>query len=403
MEPMSPEQEKQSVTRERLVEAALSLVNEEGLEGLSMRALADKLDVKAASLYWHVRDRRELLDLLAESILDSVKTVRRGPAWRENVLAAASALGRVVSAQKDADRILLEVPEAVRRSDLFHGLVAQLQAAGLQPVEATDAALMVTTYVITGRTAAKQEEVSAGSGEVASIAIDSGSRGVILRAGAAGMQGLIRVPPDQGGAAPAVVRGEQVVVRRLRGVGRGEIELNPRHPWKFKIQAPTWNTVLDLVGVDVREIWIDSGAANVECFLPEPRGVVPVHVSSGVVNVALHRDPSAAVVATAHTGAFKLKLEDFSTKVTVLDVHWQSAGALGARDRYELDVSSGVVDLNLDSYDPKAHRPAAASAAEGPAKPWSWPPPGGAKGKTEPVSALEILLDGVEARVKSRP
>jgi len=60
---LSPEEEKpRGLTRERLVEAALRLVNEEGLDGLSMRALADKLDVKAASLYWHVRDRSELLE-----------------------------------------------------------------------------------------------------------------------------------------------------------------------------------------------------------------------------------------------------------------------------------------------------------------------------------------------------
>ena len=60
---MAPEDERQQgLTRERLVSAALELIGEEGIEGLSMRALADRLEVKAASLYWHVRDRRELLE-----------------------------------------------------------------------------------------------------------------------------------------------------------------------------------------------------------------------------------------------------------------------------------------------------------------------------------------------------
>src|SRR4029077_6082721 len=87
MEPLGPEEEKQrGLTRERLVEAALELGNEEGLEGPSMGALADKLDVKAPSLYWHVRDRRELLDLLAESILEGVATPRRSGGWRDSVL-----------------------------------------------------------------------------------------------------------------------------------------------------------------------------------------------------------------------------------------------------------------------------------------------------------------------------
>ena len=385
---MSPEEERRSaLSRERLVDAALQLINEDGLEGLSMRALADRLEVKAASLYWHVRDRRELLDLLAESILESVRVARRG-GWRENVLAAGAALGRRVAAQKDAGRILLEVPEALRRSDVFHSVAGQLQSAGLQPTEAAEAALMVMTYVIGAKAREEESPIVESRGQVASIAIDSGSRGVMLRTGTPDMQGLIRVPHDQAAAAPAVVRGEQVVVRRLRGVGRGEIELNPLRPWEFKIQAPTWNTVLDVAGLDVRQIWIDSGAANVECFLPLPRGVVPIHVSSGVVNVTVHRPRDAAVVAVVHTGAWKLKLDAFSTKVAVFDVHWNSDGALGARDRYELDVSSGAVDFKLDIYTPKV--PTAEPTAPA-------PEPAG-----KPASALEILLDGVEARVKAR-
>jgi AcrR family transcriptional regulator len=119
------------LTRERLVEAALELISEEGLEALSMRALADRLEVKAASLYWHLRDRRELLELLAESILDSVSRPARAVAWRAGVLATTEALRRRVAAQKDAAQILLEVSEALERSDTFSSLRAQLESAGL--------------------------------------------------------------------------------------------------------------------------------------------------------------------------------------------------------------------------------------------------------------------------------
>ncbi len=387
METLSPE-EQRGITRERLVEAALALIDEEGLEGLSMRALADRLQVKAASLYWHVRDRGELLELLAEAILESVPRTRARATWRETVIAISGALGRSVAAHKDGNRILLEVSGVLTRSDAYGDLASAFRSAGLRDAEAADVARMVLMQVIAAPSVAADEPVVRSTGEPASVWIDTGSRGVILRAGTPDMQGLIRVPPDQSGAAPAVVRGEQVVVRRLRGVGRGEIELNPRRPWKFKIQAPTWNTVLDVGGIDVREIWIDSGAANIECFLPEPRGVVPIHVSSGVVNVAMHRPKEAGVVAHVHTGAVKLKLEQFWTKVAVFDVHWSSDDtATAARDRYELDVSSGAVDFKLDSYVPRT-RPLEEKAAEPEAK-----------GKA--ATALDILLDGVEARVRA--
>jgi AcrR family transcriptional regulator len=386
MEPLSPE-EQRGLTRERLVEAALELIDQEGLEGLSMRALADRLQVKAASLYWHVRDRGELLELLADGILESVSRPRQRATWRETVQATAAALHRAVSAHKDVNRILLEVPGALGRSDVARDLATALRSAGLQDAEAADVARAVMTQVIAGPSAGAEEPVVKATGEPASVWIDTGSRGVILRAGAADMQGLIRVPSDQTGAAPAVVRGEQVVVRRLRGVGRGEIELNPRRPWKFKIQAPTWNTVLDVGGLDVREIWIDSGAANIECFLPEPRGVVPLHVSSGVVNVSVHRPREAAVAAIVHTGAVKLKLDQFSTKVAVFDVRWNSDdGAPRSRDRYELDVSSGVVDFKLDTYTPKV-RPLDATPPE-------------PKTNVKSATALDFLLDGIEAHLR---
>jgi hypothetical protein len=95
-----------------------------------------------------------------------------------------------------------------------------------------------------------------------------------------------------------------------------------------------------------------------------------------------------AVVALIHTGVFKLKLDDLSTKVVLSDLHWQSEGASKAPDRYELDVSNGVVDLKLDTYTPKVPRVDA--------------PPAEPEPKGKPASALDILLDGVEARVSSR-
>jgi AcrR family transcriptional regulator len=53
------------LTRSAIVNAALDLLDEVGMEGLTVRALAAKLDVKAPALYWHVRDKSELLDEMA--------------------------------------------------------------------------------------------------------------------------------------------------------------------------------------------------------------------------------------------------------------------------------------------------------------------------------------------------
>src|SRR5207244_1099294 len=128
--------------------------------------------------------------------LGGVVRPRPGAGWRQNAIATGNALHRRISAQKDATRILLEVPDALERSDTYADLKGQMLAAGLQPTEAGDVALMVMTQVITARVPAESPVVER-DGSVASIAVDSGSRGVILRAGLPDMQELIRVPPDQ--------------------------------------------------------------------------------------------------------------------------------------------------------------------------------------------------------------
>ena len=381
--PREAEERTPGLTRAGLVAAAVDLVHREGLDALTMRALADRLGVKAASLYWHVRDRNELVELLADSILAGVHGTPSGP-WRPVARGTALALAAHVAAQRDGARILLEVPDALQRSAPYASVKQTLQEAGLQPTEAGDVAFMLMVHVIVDRATGKPPLPE--SGTVASIAVDSGSRGVVLRSGS-DMESLIRVPHGPASAAPAIVRGETVKVRRLRGVGLAEIELNPRHPWRFQIQGPTWNTVLKGGGLDVREIKVDSGAAKVECFLPRPRGVVPIIVSGGVVGVALHRPPGVAVIADISPGSARLKLDANRFNATTTDLHWEGAGATSSADRYELRINGGAVQVVLD--DQTADEPLLTATAL-PAS------------SEVPISALEILLDGVEKRISAR-
>jgi TetR/AcrR family tetracycline transcriptional repressor len=60
-----------ALQKEAIVEKALEILNREGLDGVTLRRIASELHVKAASLYWHVRNKRELLDDMAEEMLRS--------------------------------------------------------------------------------------------------------------------------------------------------------------------------------------------------------------------------------------------------------------------------------------------------------------------------------------------
>jgi TetR/AcrR family transcriptional regulator, tetracycline repressor protein len=380
---MGDEEEKRSgLSRGRLVAVALDLMQEEGLGALTMRGLADRMGVKAASLYWHVRDRGELVELLAQAVLSEVRVAAPRSGWRAEALAVCSALERVTSRRRDAAPILLEVPDALERSDAHARLRRVLEGAGLPAGEAQEVATMMLVHVLVGATRSPGDDLLDRPGRVASVAIDTGSRGVTLRAGLE-MTGLIRSAHDPAAPAPAVVRGDTVIVRRLRGGKHGELELNPGLPWRFRVQAPTWNTVLDLSGIDVRGIHIDSGATRIDCVLPAPAGSVPIEVSSGVVGVRLRRPVGVPVVAEVSTAAVQLRLDAFTIGATTSDVVWESAPGASQADHYRLRINSGTVRVSLEED------PSLSSGRPMPA------PPVASNGV---VGALNVVLDGVESR-----
>jgi len=85
------------LNRERILEAALELVDEQGIEALSMRRLAQALGYEAMSLYNHVANKDDLLDGILDLVLAEMKPpdVDGGlAAIRSSSLAAHDALTR---------------------------------------------------------------------------------------------------------------------------------------------------------------------------------------------------------------------------------------------------------------------------------------------------------------------
>ncbi|MGH7860685.1 MAG: TetR family transcriptional regulator, partial [Candidatus Dormibacteraceae bacterium] len=227
------------LSRPGVVAAALEVIDQGGLDHLSMRSLADHLQVKAASIYWHVRDRRELLELVAAAVLAEAHPPDGKLAWRAWSLRSCDVLASTLSGHRDSARIVLGIPNALEQSDLHLALWHRLQTAGLEESAAAEAALLMLTHVAT--MGARERPASPKPGIVARLAINSGTRGVTVRAGA-GIEGLVRAAPDATASAASVVEGQTVLVRRRRGVSRGLIEINPSVPWEVKIHGGTWNT-----------------------------------------------------------------------------------------------------------------------------------------------------------------
>ncbi len=75
------------LSRERIVDAAVTLLDEHGADGLTMRRLAQLLGVTSTALYWHVRTKDDVLDLAVDRIFGEVRLPEAGADWRDDVRA----------------------------------------------------------------------------------------------------------------------------------------------------------------------------------------------------------------------------------------------------------------------------------------------------------------------------
>ena len=79
------------LTQERLFKTAVRLADEEGVEALTMRKLAQKLGVEAMSLYHHVADKEAILDGMIELVFAEI-TLPAGLGWRRSMEERAEGL-----------------------------------------------------------------------------------------------------------------------------------------------------------------------------------------------------------------------------------------------------------------------------------------------------------------------
>lgn len=70
------------LTRERVLRAAVTIADRDGIESLSMRQLGQKLGVEAMSLYNHVRDKEDILDGMVDVVFSEIDQPAGGVDWR---------------------------------------------------------------------------------------------------------------------------------------------------------------------------------------------------------------------------------------------------------------------------------------------------------------------------------
>src|SRR5215831_16615745 len=131
-----------------VVQAAIALLDEIGLDELTMRRLAERLGVKAASLYRHVRSKEELLALLGDVITSEIPLPRTTGTWQEQLTDAGWNVRRGLLAHRDAARVLASTPPAgPQRLRHIEAVLRILRAAGLKNADAVRAAYHLNNLV----------------------------------------------------------------------------------------------------------------------------------------------------------------------------------------------------------------------------------------------------------------
>ncbi len=86
---------RQPLTRDRVLQAALAIVDREGAEGLSMRKLGAELGVEAMSLYNHVPNKAAVYDGVVEVVVNEIELPPAEMEWHESVRFMANSYRRV--------------------------------------------------------------------------------------------------------------------------------------------------------------------------------------------------------------------------------------------------------------------------------------------------------------------
>jgi TetR/AcrR family transcriptional regulator, tetracycline repressor protein len=95
--------------RKTILGQAFSLLNELGLEGLTLRRLAARLGIQAPAIYWHFKNKQELLDEMGTQVLREV--VENGPepeperGWEEWAIAYSESLRRTLLRYRDGAKM----------------------------------------------------------------------------------------------------------------------------------------------------------------------------------------------------------------------------------------------------------------------------------------------------------
>ena len=148
--PINDPDRRPQLTRQRVVTEALAVIAQDGVQAMSMRALAARLGVVPGALYHHVGNKQQLQDLVLDGVLAEVD-FHTDPslAWPQQLKILATRLRQVLEAHPGVAGILkTRDPLGPHSLALAEAFLSPLQAAGFADREAGLAFFLLVDYTI---------------------------------------------------------------------------------------------------------------------------------------------------------------------------------------------------------------------------------------------------------------
>ncbi len=138
-----------AITKEAIVKASLDILNRDGISNLSMRTLAKELEIKAASLYWHIKDKQALYDLIAEHLNNEIVLPEELDDAKEALTALALEVRRVLLKTRDAVEVFAQsMPTTPSRLKAVKFTLENLTTYGVSDRNCLVAGNLFNNYVL---------------------------------------------------------------------------------------------------------------------------------------------------------------------------------------------------------------------------------------------------------------
>ncbi|MES2792317.1 MAG: TetR/AcrR family transcriptional regulator C-terminal domain-containing protein [Planctomycetota bacterium] len=139
------------IKRNEVIDEALGLLDETGLDGVSTRRLAQRLGVESASLYWHFKNKSELLNEMSAAVL--VRHHLHSPPervddWRDFILNNARSFRNALLAHRDGARLHAGTRPTASEVDRIFAKIGYLVRAGFTEHEAGMALYATSQFTI---------------------------------------------------------------------------------------------------------------------------------------------------------------------------------------------------------------------------------------------------------------